>query len=183
MRPASDSEDCLSSLGSALPQRQETSSIGRPVDKYAKYPEQSLAVLHLVDDDQPVERIEREPGIGEAGEVGRVLQVEEGDAALFLSGQVAGQSRLADLPGTHEPDHGKLIKQAPEARFMAACLFAPDRSPTPTCTGRWRSGGVGVSTRRLPHFLNRSVLKAHGSHEPRTRRRRATSRGGWERGA
>ena len=58
-------------------ENQEAGSVAGPVREDAQQREQSFAVLHLVDDHQAGEGLDREPGIGETREVGQILQVEE----------------------------------------------------------------------------------------------------------
>ena len=76
-------------------------------------------MLHLVNDDEAFERLKRELGIREACLVGGIFEVEERDSTMLAGGQAAGQGRLAHLPGTHEPDYGKLAEEAAEACFVA----------------------------------------------------------------
>ena len=67
---------------------EEPRAIQRPIHKYAKQPEQALAPLHLIDDDQAIEGLKREFRVGEAGLVDRVLQIEERNPASSREARV-----------------------------------------------------------------------------------------------
>ena len=93
--------------------------VAGPVHEDAQQREKSFAVPHLVDDHQAGEGLEREPGIGETRDVGRILQIEERHRSAHAFGQAPGQRRLADLPGADQSHDGELVQETPETRFVA----------------------------------------------------------------
>ena len=114
-------------LRAGTAQYEKPSAVGRSVYEDAKQPEQPFAVLHLVNDDKAVQRFERKLGVRETCLIGRIFQVEERNPALLTSGQAAGESRLAHLPGTHEPDYGELAQEAVEARLVTGARNHEDK--------------------------------------------------------
>ena len=111
--------------------------VGGPVDENAQQPEESLAVLHLVDDDEAVERFERELGVRETCLVGRILQVEKRDPTRLASCQAAGQSRLAHLPSAHEPDYGELAQESAQVRLVPGSVNHGCKRENQNCNFRF----------------------------------------------
>jgi len=81
---------------------QESGPPSRSVHKHPQDPEEPLAVLDLVNDDEPFQILESQHRIGEAGSVGRVFQVERSDRARLSRNQATGQRGLADLARAYE---------------------------------------------------------------------------------
>lgn len=79
-------------------------------------------MLDLVDHHQPFEGLERQLRVGEPCAVCGVLEVEDGDRPLPVFQELAGQGRLAHLPGAQEPDDGKLLQEALQLRPVMCSL-------------------------------------------------------------
>lgn len=61
-------------------------------------------MLDLVQDDETLQRAQRQIGLGQPRQVGRVLEVEIGRDIVAPGDQLPCQRRLADLPGADQAD-------------------------------------------------------------------------------
>ena len=119
MRPASVSEDCRSNSGPALPRTRKARGVVGPVREDPQQTKESFLSLDLVDDHEPLQRFERELGIGKRRLVRRVFEVEEGDRLPLAADQGAGERRLSDLPRADETDDRKHPQQVPDGCFVS----------------------------------------------------------------
>jgi hypothetical protein len=76
-------------------------------------------MLDLVDDHEATEPFQREEGVREPGEILVVLEVEVRDGIPPSGDHLPCERRLADLPGSEDPDDGVSAQESLE-RFEFA---------------------------------------------------------------
>ena len=101
------------------PEREKARGVVGSVREDPQQTKESFLALDLVDDHEPLQRFERELGIGERRLVRRVFEVEEGDRLPLAADQGAGERRLSDLPRADETDDRKHPQQVPDGCFVS----------------------------------------------------------------
>ena len=91
-------------IGRGASEDQVASSCGRAVHQNPQHGEEVRPALHLVDDDEPVERAERKLRLLEASEIIGIFQVEARDRAGPAFREHPGESRLPDLARSEDCD-------------------------------------------------------------------------------
>jgi hypothetical protein len=116
--------------GRRAPEHEES---GRQRPTIREHPEtlkQFGHALHLVDHDEPAQRLERrERRGGEPTRVARVLEVEERRTPPPPTGDLARERRLADLTRAEKRDDGTAVEQRLDPADMAKPRNHPGSIP------------------------------------------------------
>jgi hypothetical protein len=104
--------------GRGAAKQQETGRLARSVSQNPDPPQKIGHELHLIDHDQATFVAERELGLGEQGDVGTPLCIDEARGGE-RPGDLASERGLADLPCPEQDDHGMLAQQPADASHMS----------------------------------------------------------------
>ena len=104
MRPASDSALCRNRPGAGAAEHKEPRRVAVPIGQYPQHRKQIGPVLHLVDDDDAGEVLERGQPLIQPGQTDRIFEVEV--VGRVDGNQLAGQRGLAALARPDDGDDG-----------------------------------------------------------------------------
>jgi len=111
--------ECLRGLaeqvGGRAAQHEEPGRRPRPVREDAQEREHVREPVDLVEDDESAKRAQLQSGVGQTGEIGRVLQIEPSGRAAARRYELPGESGLSDLPGAQQRDYRELAQQQVDA--------------------------------------------------------------------
>ena len=110
-------------VGGCASQHQESGRRPGSVSEYAKQREHFGKSLDLVQDHESPQRPQLESGIGQPGEVGRILEVEPCRRTAARRHQLPGQSGLSHLPGAEKGHDRKLPEQQSHTVQMAGSRY------------------------------------------------------------
>ena len=160
-------------VGRGAAEDEEAGGVPGPVGEHAEQGEEIRPPLDLVDDDETPQGLEREAGVGEPGDVGGILEVEEGGRSPTALHDVAGQSGLADLARAQDPHDRVAQQQASNPLDVAApgevhtshfrLLVSTFQCRSARADGVVISGRPGARSAAAVHPCGQAALHANGT--------------------